>query len=139
MLARFPLGHIDTDLGEDSLGGQGIDAIDLGEVNTGHLVEIKTQVEIRLIAYGLVTLAFTIFEGLFSNIYLWLKFGVHNLDFKVTVLDFLRVEVKEFQCLLESEEVFGAVVAFEGQGDLLFGLAAAVVAVLGQSLGVVVA
>jgi hypothetical protein len=70
---------------------------------------------------------------------LGLKVRVHKLDFKVTVLDFLRVEVKKFQGLLESKEVFGAVVAFEGQGDLLFGFAAAVVTVLGQLLRVVVA
>ena len=56
-----------------------------------------------------------------------------------TTLDRDRLERIEFQGLLESEEVFGTVVAFEGQGDLLFGFTTAVVAVLGQFLGVVVA
>ncbi len=48
-------------------------------------------------------------------------------------------EVVGFQGLLESEEVLGLVVAFEGFGDLFFAFGAAGVAVLGEFEGVVLA
>ena len=111
----------------------------MGEVDVGHLVEIEAKAKVGLIAYGLVTLTFAVLEGFLDDVNLGLEGGVHGLDFGITVLDFLGVEVVEFQGLLESKEVFGTVVAFEGQGDLFFGFTTAVVAVLGQFLGVVVA
>ena len=93
----------------------------MGEVDAGHLVEIEAKVKVGLIAYGLVTLTFAVLEGFLDDVNLGLEGGVHGLDLGITVLDFLGVEVVEFQGLLESEEVFGTVVAFEGQGDLFFG------------------
>ena len=36
-----PFRHIEADFSDNGMGGESIDAIDLGQVHTGHLVEIE--------------------------------------------------------------------------------------------------
>ena len=36
-----PLGHIEADFSEDGLSGEGVDAVDLGEVDAGELEEVQ--------------------------------------------------------------------------------------------------
>ena len=44
-----PLGHIEADFGEDGLSGEGIDAIDLGQINAGELEKVAAEVIIRAV------------------------------------------------------------------------------------------
>ncbi len=59
-----------------------------------------------------------------------------RFDGHVTGLDLELKSIKEFEVLLESEEVLGAIVAGECSGDLGLGGSASVVTVPGKLMGV---
>ena len=59
-----------------------------------------------------------------------------RFDGHVTGLDLELKSIKEFEVLLESEEVLGAIVAGECSGDLGLGGLTTVVTVLGEPMGV---
>lgn len=51
MLWCRPLGHVDACFGKDGLNGDGIEAMDLGEINAAEAKEASSQIEV-----GVVTL-----------------------------------------------------------------------------------
>ena len=120
------------------MSDEDIDAIDLGEVDASHPVEVETQVEVGSVTFRFVALAFWRGQGFFIDVDLGLEGGIEHFDLDIAVLDLLLKEIIGLESLLEFEDVFGLVVALQGFGDLFFALAAAVVAMFSQFFGVVV-
>jgi hypothetical protein len=111
----------------------------VGEVDASELVEGEAEVEVRGIAFGLTALAFGRLEGFVGRVNFGFEGGVEGLELGVAVFDLLLEEVVGLEGLSESEEVLGEVVAFQGLGDLVLGVMAARVAVLGEFEGVMLA
>ena len=94
-----PLGHIEADFGEDGLGGEGIDAIDLGKINAGELEKVKAEVIIRAVI-AVASGASGWGEGVLVEVKL--RFGslIVGLELLITGLDLAGIEIIGFEGLL---------------------------------------
>ena len=54
VLHRGPPMHIQADFGDDRLDGEHLQAIDLGQIHTGHLIQVAAQIEGGFIPLGFV-------------------------------------------------------------------------------------
>ena len=134
MFFAGPPGHVRADLADQSQGGVRPDGVDLCEVRPGEPVEWAADVEARLVL-GPVSPTRHWQRGLGQGLP-----GGHVLqqgvDRVIAGADLVLVAVVELEVLSQHKDMFAAVVPGEGRGDLLFGGAAARVAMGGQGLRV---
>lgn len=94
-----PLGHIKADFGEDGLGGEGIDAIDLGQSNAGELEKVAAEIIIRAVI-AVASGASGWGSGVLVEIKL--RFGglIVGQELLITGLDLAGIEIIGFKGLL---------------------------------------
>jgi hypothetical protein len=131
MFDGLPAGHIDADLRDDSLSGEGVNTINGSEIDASHQVEMRTEVKAGLIA-GALGAMFRFWEGFLGKINLGFENRELSFDLSITRFDLVIVELEHLDHLLESKEMFILEVAVEGLGDVLFGVLAFAVAELSE-------
>ena len=137
MVFGGPARGVGADLGDQLEGTVGGEAVDLREVDAGEVMERGPDVDVGFVAVAARDpRAREWGRGRVDGGGQRLERGV---DGPVARGELRLTHVKEFEILLEDKEVFGAIVAGQGTGDLVGGRLAMRVAVLGKDLGVVLA
>ena len=110
MLDCLPAVHISTNPGDDFECRVGIYAVDAGKIGPRHLLQCFFNAARRLIASVTAVRRIEAFE-----LRQYLLVAICNL---------LQVELVEFNCLLQAEQMFCAVIAVKGTGNGFFGVLA---------------
>ena len=114
VLFRGEGSHVGAALGDEGLGGEGVDALDLADVDSGDAGELSAQVEVGLVLAPLLG------RGGHGGL---LRRRAHLaealLEDAVAGGELLLEEVVGFEGLLEGKHMFLAVGPFEGPGDVL--------------------
>ena len=132
-----PPAEVRADLGDQLEGPVGGDAIDLREVHAGQVVERGADVDVGFVpvAPGDARVRERRRRGRGRG-----GQGLERrVDGRIAAPELLLTHVKEREILLQDKEVFGAVVAGQGGGDLGQRRLAVWVAVLGEGVRVVLA
>lgn len=99
MFDRGPLGHIEANFGDNGLSGEGVDAIDLSEINAGELEKVAAEVKIRAVI-AVASGASGWGQGVLVEVKL--RFGslIVGLKLLITGLDLAGKEIIGFEGLL---------------------------------------
>jgi len=117
VLFRLPPVHVETDLGHERLGGEPLDAVNAGQVDATDAVELGVQVNVRLVASGLLGPRLGGGRGVVVDLDLAVKGGEVGFDAGVALGDFLLVYFVEFQGLAPIAEPLVAPVALQTFGE----------------------
>ena len=114
MFFARPSAHIQTDFGKNSLHCQHIQSGQFGQVSACHLLKVMTAecFQTLLSRAQLIQIRRSHFDFCFES-------SKGLFDVLIALHDFELIAVVKFQCGLQCEEMFRALIAFQGLGNLL--------------------